>query len=274
MPRDLDIQSMIDLPSLTAAAGLALATALLTRIEAELERAKKAKQKDLIPPSILEAREDLVAATDALSKGIGKGLGPAIDRGSLRAADRRIKSAWSAVNPWLASRARLQSVSEEKKAAQARLSKELLPTGLGWMRGATYQETWGETSKRLQRIPGAELVALFKLLGGEDYLAELQASYKAFGDDLGVTSVPTAPEPGDRPTTERALLDAVKEAIREYLARVATSVSKKHPETRELADRLSEPYRTWETKERIAAEAPQTPNAPAAAAGPEAGAEK
>lgn len=134
-----------------------MATALVTRAEAEDKKDKK--DKHALPPAVAEARDELVVAAEALAKGIARGEEPEIDRGSLRAGDRRMKHSWSAFGGWLDSRGRLQSVSKAKKEALARLESELLPTDLKWMRGATYQEMWGETTRRLQRVPANELAA-------------------------------------------------------------------------------------------------------------------
>jgi hypothetical protein len=100
-----------------------------------------------------------------------------------------------------------------------------------------------------------------KALGGAPFLAQIQTTHAAYGKALGVTEA----KKSAAPTTAGVLaaLDDVNDALREYRAKVAASVSKKKPKTAEVAAHLLDPVTRIAADKRLATATPVAPGAPA-----------
>jgi len=230
---------------LRATGAYALGTALLSAAEADA------------PPALARgAHARLKRAVTALGAALAavapkQGYSPEAVR-----ADTTLDACCSALFHWLDGWARLPEAPEAASASA--VLKDIFPKGLDFTQ-LVYPDQWAESESRLQRIVKLGHDKTVRALGGTAILERLQSAHKAYGLVLGITTAPEAPERNE--AARRAPLDAVLDALREYVLKVAAQAEKDDPASEALRDRLLAPLTELRARSRtpIAAEGVVTP---------------
>ena len=246
MPRSYDFQSMVDLPKADAVSTAALIAAMLG------VAARENKERRLAP-NVAKARTRLDGKHEELNGALRDGLGPAIDAGSLSAADRTAASAWAGTELWVQGWRRIPAGEKHTRAAE-RIEERIFPDGLRFLR-VNPARRWSESERRLAHIKEHEMEADFALLGGEAILATLRATHESFGAALGIN----APRPVTEAPQVRERLDGAKAALRYYVFQVTAQVDPEDASTAEVAERLLEPLLSYDATPRARAVRPAPP---------------
>jgi hypothetical protein len=253
--RSFTAQDLIALPSLSASETIAMVKQLETRTaEAKLSA------------DLTEALAEVSALRDALVEAQTKKLAqsPTSSADAVE-ADRNLDRAWGSTNDWLGAWTRL---GDPDYAAHAEtLTSALFPDGVSFI-NLPYLGEWTESDLRVRTIKDKKLEPHFKALGGEVYLKAIKTAHDAYGKALGVTENAKGPAPV--PPDVRAAIRETHDAMREYVAKVMATVSKRKPKSAEFAALLLEPITSRETRRRKTAGTmtPATPAAPGSASAP------
>lgn len=245
MTRRYDADSVVTLPVLRATGAYALGTALLSAAEVDG------------PPTLARgAHARLKSAVTALGAALAavapkQGYSPEAVQ-----ADTTLDACCSALFHWLDGWARLPEAPEAASASA--VLKDIFPKGLDFTQ-IVYPDQWAESESRLQRLVKLGHDKTVRALGGTPILERLQSAHKAYGLVLGITTAPEAPERNE--AARRAPLDAVLDALREYVLKVAAQAEQDDPASEALRDRLLAPLTELRARSRTptAAEGVATP---------------
>jgi hypothetical protein len=241
---------LIVLPGVSASETVAMVKQLETR-------AAEAK----LSADVSEVLADVSACRDVLVAAQAKklGQGPTTSAEAVE-ADRVLDRAWGSTSDWILAWLRLGDPDLVVHAET--LNSALFPDGVSFI-NLPYLGEWSESDLRIRTIKEKKLEPQFKALGGEVYLKALKTAHEAYGKALGVTENAKGPAP--EPADVREALLTTHDAIREYVAKVMATVSRKKPNSAQLAASLLEPITSRETRRRKgAASATKTPASPAA----------
>lgn len=251
--RSFAAQDLIVLPSVSGSETVAMVKQLETRA---------AETK--LSADVSDALAEVCAYRDALVAAQAKKLAQAPTTSAEAVeADRVLDRAWGSTSDWLLAWLRLGD--PDFVAHAETLSSALFPHGTSFI-NLPYLGEWSESDLRVRTIKEKKLEPHFKALGGEVYLSAIKTAHAAYGKALGVTESSKRPEP-EPVDVRQALLDT-HDAIREYVAKVMATVSKKKPNSAQIAATLLEPITSRETRRRKGAASPtKTPGSPAAPGG-------
>jgi hypothetical protein len=236
-------------PILSAPEAHTLGTSLLTAAATEAAKTKK----NVLPASIEPSRQRLSTSLDALDIAQTPAEA-ATDPQAQKHADDVVDNAWGAFNDWLLGWTR---VPAENQDAATKLYDMLFTEGLAFLK-AKYKTEYAESDARLRALtPDHE--ALIETLGGTPILQHLRDAHAAYGVALGVTEV----QPTPTKTTIRAELDAVRAALRDYVAKVVAYEDPDIEGSAELVAALLAPLLAWHATKKHKAAAPPDPTPPA-----------
>jgi hypothetical protein len=216
---------LVQLPRLDAGGAHALATSVVST----------ARKQKTLPPAVTEAVGEVSTTLADLGDALAGALPSGEDSAAAREADTRIDAAWGAIFYWASGWARAPGIAEASVAAKLRDS--LFPDGLRFTQAAFAQE-WSESKSRLTYIKEHKLEASFEKLGGTKLLKTVRSAHEAYGEALGITDAVEVEEKG---IAVRDALDAVAEALRNYVLQVSATVRKKDAKSRALAQKLLAP---------------------------------
>ncbi len=168
-------------PIVDVAGGVGLAVALINHA------APKA------PPAVKAAAEQLREATIRLQEAWRKV--PREAKADPRPADQALDTAWSALYFRLSGLALLPAAKHPRSARAAELKELLFPGDSRAFLQLDYASEWAESDKRLAQIDENELADHLADIAGPEFLAEIRASHRAFGDLLGITKPSSKPAP-------------------------------------------------------------------------------
>ena len=233
--RSFAARDLIVLPSLSGSETVAMVKQLETRA---------AETK--LSADVTDALAEVCSYRDALVAAQSKKLGqaPATSAEAVE-ADRVLDRAWGSTSDWLMAWLRLGD--PEYVVHAETLKSALFPDGVSFI-NLPYLGEWSESDLRIRTIKEKKLEPHFKALGGEVYLRAIKTAHEAYGKALGVTENTKAPAPP--PADVREALLETHDAIREYVAKVMATVSKKKPNSAEIAASLLEPITSRETRRR------------------------
>jgi hypothetical protein len=166
------------------------------------------------PPGVRAAARRLRRATVALQERWAE-RERAPKPATLRPFDIIDDNAWSALRGRIADYARLPVATFPKAARAAEIHDSLFPN-LGFL-NLEYATQWSECEMRLKRIDAEGLAAEIDEIAGPEFLANVRAAHKQYGDALGITR--RATEETEVPNLARPLR-AVCEAIAHYAVQV------------------------------------------------------
>jgi len=233
--RSFHVQDLIALPTLSASETITLVKQLETCATAHKltgDLADVLTELGIARDALIEAQQRKRAAQQPASP-------------EAVAADRNVDRAWGATSEWLAGWTRLGDVAHVTHANA--LTAALFAEGVSFV-NLPYLGEWAESDLRIKTIHEKKLDVHFRALGGEAFLASLKRTHEAYGKALGITEtskVPAAPAP-----EVRAALSDTLDTMREYVAKVAASVTKRKPKTAEVAAALLEPITSREVRRR------------------------
>jgi len=233
--RSFAARDLIVLPSLSGSETVAMVKQLETRA---------AETK--LSADVTDALAEVCSRRDALVAAQSKKLGQAPTTSAEAVeADRALDRAWGSTSDWLMAWLRLGD--PEYVVHAETLKRALFPDGVSFI-NLPYLGEWSESDLRIRTIKEKKLEPHFKALGGEVYLRAIKTAHEAYGKALGVTENTKAPAPP--PADVREALLETHDAIREYVAKVMATVSKKKPNSAEIAASLLEPITSRETRRR------------------------
>jgi hypothetical protein len=222
-----------------------LATELLTEANSyEAPPAEGGEPEGVLPLPISRSRDRLRTADTELAAVLQPQVVPPEVK---KAADRAIDKAWSAFFKWLSGWCELPATRHPHTERALHLFNLCFFEGLKFTL-RPYKIEWKDSQIRLEAIDHEGHRETFGLLGGEPFLAELNATQTTYGEVLGITA-PKSPAELATLGTKR---DAVLTAIREYVTKVAAHPDPEEPGSQELCDRLLRPLAEWESREAAA----------------------
>lgn len=184
----------------------------------------------------------------------------------VRAADREEDNAVGALVDFLEAFARLPARFESAAPARAALAILKDAEGLKYL---TYKPVveWSEVETRRKLLEKGGHVETIRALGGGALLQYLDEAHVNYGVATGTTAPVMRAEPASIEEPRAALADA----MRTYVARVVSSVSRKKPETRERAQMLLRPLTDWRSSASVPTAEPAPPGTPIEPAKPSDG---
>jgi len=249
MSRTFESLDLVQLPRLDASSAQALGKEVI--VAAKGER---------LPAAVAEALAELTAVHTALERTVALRLptsaGP--DPARTKRADAALDAGWSALHDVVAGWSRAENLRQGTVAAT--LLPKLFPEGVRFVL-LPYKLEWAESSARLRLIKDQGLDRDLDKLACGPILEQVREAHQEYGDALGVTA---AVENDNGVANIRDALDTFVGALRDYVVRVAASISKRDPKTRVLAQALLAPIQRWEvpgggTKVTPAPEPPPPP---------------
>jgi hypothetical protein len=209
----------VALPRLGVADAIALATNLeSTAVPPKPVGKGKAPKRPTLTPSIKAALVEVRKAREALQKESARvPEKPIIVRQADLAEDTAVGALWDVLNGW----ARLPSSVPGADAAR-RVIEKLFAEGVAFVT-ETVDREWAILEGKLHALD-AETQAGVALVGATPILQHLRTVHATYGDVIGVTS----PRAFIVESAQvRKKLDALREALRDYVVKVAASVDKK-----------------------------------------------
>src|SRR5262245_27102882 len=243
--------SPTDLVALPAALDSHDLIALARALEAEAHT----KNAPPLPEPLADALHDIKTDRDALQTVLAA-VAPAT--GSIKEADRREDNAVGALFDLLSAWARLEGEIPQGDAAAGAIQKIFGNEGLAFVHSPVAKE-WAVVDSKLKLIDHHSLDETVDALGATPILKHLRAVHKAYGEIIGTTR-PKSPE---QEPQVRAKKEALADAIRTYVVRVAATVDRKKPETRAQAERWLDPLMRWKSSARGKARTEEAPVEPA-----------
>lgn len=230
MSTAINAGAWVTLPVASAAEYLTLAQAILTASR-EVQVASAAKARGHLEVTTTELDAALTQQLQAKAKA------ESVDR---RFIDRKADRHLSAFESWLDGWARIED-DDPSVTAAASLYEVVFGAGLSFTQ-RRMQVQWAETQRRLTTLMEPKNRALVESLGGARFLHRLEILHREYGAAIGVTE--EAPE-AVAPVRVLEALDATRDALRDYVAKVTASVERDEPETEALATRLLRPLLDW-----------------------------
>lgn len=231
MGRDYSFENTIVIPRTSAGGLLAMTEGLLSAAKAE----------PALPESLAEAlewlelkRDDLVAA--AVKQAV------AVDQSeSAKPWDVRIDGVFAQQRQWLGG-----LTFDEPENAKRPTAQRLFDLWYGsgaFYSGTKYQVQWAEMSVRFKAIEEGGLRAAYEELGSTAHLDALLRLHGEYGRALGLT----APLPNTDTAKIAAEMDALADAMRDWIGKVTATTSRKDPATAKRVRRLLDTVAAWET---------------------------
>ena len=221
--RSYGANDIIALPTLSAAAAVALGQGLLTA----------AKAQTSLPTWIVMRMAALESVHSALHQTLSQKPQPTPDLQCARSADLAEDQAWSTLHDWLAAWSKLRSSGADHARA---IYAILFPTRLRFTQLPSKLE-WAEADARLARMARDGFNVELEKLGGKPILDQLRQAHRAYGDALGITAE------GQDPTTAtvRNLLQTFTTTLRAYVLAVTAHADPTDPASLALTDSLLAP---------------------------------
>jgi hypothetical protein len=227
--RSYGANDIIALPTLSAAAAVALGKGLLTA----------AKAQTPLPTSIVMRMAALKSVHGALHQALSQKPQPTPDLQRARSADLAEDQAWSTLHDWLAGWSKLRSSGADNTRA---IYAILFPTRLKFTQ-LPFKLEWAESDSRLARIARDGFDVELEKLGGKPILDQLRQAHRAYGDALGITAE------GQDPITStvRDLLQTFTTTLRAYFQAVTAHADPADPASVALTDSLLAPLHRWQS---------------------------
>ncbi len=237
MVRIYDATSMVALPVLTGARGLALTDALLAQARSERERLED--EGGEWPEFLERARLRLEAAAMGLEDALSPQ--PEGDSGKRQEADVALDHAWRNLENWAAG-VLLQpdDVAPELPKLRA-LYDHLFANGLSFL-ALSFPEEYAESKVRLGFIHDEGYEAVVEALGGAWFLKALDEAHGRYGEVLelsSATSVPAEARVRDR-------LYEVRSQLRWWVVKVVAWRDPDEAGSDALSEALLRPLVEWE----------------------------
>jgi hypothetical protein len=232
MPREINSNTLVALPNVTAAELYTLALSLETAAIDEKTK-KPRKLTDPIQAALDDVKEQRIK--------LGEVLGTVPNEAKVRTVDILEDRAVGAFRDLLAAWARLAEVLELGEVA-ARLLQRLFPDGIDFIL-LTPAAEFAEVDHRLETIKREKLDADIESLGAAPMLAYLREVHEEYGKVTGAR----APLPERESPQVLALKRELADVVRQYVVAVSGSIIRKQPATRTLADLLLQPLLQWES---------------------------
>jgi hypothetical protein len=234
MERSFDPRDLVLLPVLDASSALALGHKLLTH-------AKKEELASSVAQSARRLKQSLSALRDAARARFDEG--PA-DSARRRKAHSVVSAAFSAMYGWLDSWARVpEEIADEKTVEANAVLTKVFGDGLKFLQ-LPYDAAWAEADHRVTWLEEHEAEELFRKLGGLEFLVNLRAAHRSYGEALGITKEQELSES----TSIRLPLDRFLERLRDYVVQVAAEASAGDEAAKERARRLLAPLSQWSSR--------------------------
>jgi hypothetical protein len=248
MSRSFDAADIVVLPVLDVSSAITLGGEMLTAVKSaeKTHKLPKAIKKSLV--TVNDRHQSLRAASAERLSGA-----QATDGARTVRADRRLDTAWNAVLTWLSGWSKLPET-----APQAAIARHIIDTifadGLKFLLLA-YKQEWAESDTRLLHMGNEKLDADIVKLGGAPFMDELRAAHLEYGEALGITATPDAPNTG---ANLRDALNAFLLALRTYVVRVSAHVDEEEAGSADLATLLLAPLTRWESSRTSGGQANDT----------------
>jgi hypothetical protein len=246
MARSFGSVDLVQLPKLGALSAQLLGKTMIV-----------AAQGKALPATAAEALADLASAHEALQRAVIRRLPKPSETDRARAADVALDAAWSALYGTLKGWSR--AAGRPEGAIAAALLPQLFPDGVRFVL-LPFKLEWVQSVGRLGLIEKMGLGEELDKLSCGQLLQWIREAHKEYGEALCLT---TAAARETDTTTIRDALSAFNGALREYVLRVAASVSKRDPKTSTLAEVLLAPIERWTRPGGAARVAPAPGTAPA-----------
>lgn len=250
MANAIDMTPYLSAPIVDVAGGVALGVALLTAVP------KKA------PAPVLHAAKALHARTTALQKAWAASYVPNGSTINRRDADHRMDVAWSSLFGRLETYAALPADSYPRAAEAASLSSMVFPEGLRFLK-LPYAREWAESHRLLALIHDKKLESKLHSLVGEDFVNEVKAAHKNYGQALSITEA--RPTPADVAGVQEPLRD-LQAAVSDYAMQVVAAANDSPAFVESARAALGPIDQLRAAAARSASPAPAQPTAPARAA--------
>ena len=190
----IDVSRYIRAPRLSAANGLSLGEQLLQNVP------------DAPSEAIASAATRVQFQLSLLRAAFGKEVPQVVARP--HQIDIRIDRAWGSLEKRLDAATGLsEEVDRADRERAAELHSKFFGEGLGFLK-LEYIAEHAESEKRLQWITGAVETDLARLVGA-NYVENLRAAHRAYGDVLGITAPADAAQEAKLAEPLRALSDAI-----------------------------------------------------------------
>lgn len=243
MGRDYSFENIVTIPRVSAGGLLAMAKGLLSAADAEGDLPAVLDE----PLTWLQEKRDeleVAAAKQAVTLDAGESAKP---------WDIRTDGVLAAQRQWTSGL--LFDEPENDKRAAAQKIHDLWYGAGAFYSGTKYEVQWAEMSVRFKAIEAGGLRSAYEQLGGTAHLDALLRLHAEYGRALGITA--------PLPTTETAKiekeLDALADAVRDWVGKVSATRSRKDPASGERVARLLQAITTWESpKAASAAKSPAT----------------
>ncbi|MFT3768124.1 MAG: hypothetical protein QM820_21955 [Minicystis sp.] len=232
MPRQYTAGSIIALPRLD--------TITVGHLIEELLTAAAAEKK--LPPAIVEVRDDMAEAREALRAALmRRHAGEGAEVPQVRAADMVEDNAFRALVGFLRVVALLPPERHPSSVVAREMLDTVFPDGLEFIKIKPEKE-WEQANIRLGLLKSRGFDEAIAKMGGQPFLDELAHAHARYGQALGIDTLPEERVP---PAVGERFYEAM-DSVRAYVLRVTASVSRKDPKSAELADRLLDPLTTWQ----------------------------
>ena len=221
--RTFDAQGLIILPKLDAGSAFSIGEELLTR----------AKDEEELAEPIADEVKKMKHAVAELGEALRSRFEPTGEEHKME-AHREAAARWKGVHDMLTAWAEL---NQGKKSDLAqRMLNAMFADGLSFTRAA-YRTAWTESDQRLEWLEEEELDEAFAELGGAEFLKELRAAHRKYGEALGIKKVTEAKQAASL----REPFDALLARIRKYVVQVTAHGELDVAGAREQAARLLTP---------------------------------
>jgi hypothetical protein len=260
MTRGYTTQDLVALPRLNAREADVLATQLLSAAKATEDAGSP------LPPELSRPLGRLRPASVKLGEVLEPREG---DTPVKKKADKLIDTCWKATQKWLDGWRILpgeDNLINRNKAES--LFNICFSDGLAFTK-FRYPIEWRESGGKLSAIERAGHRQTFTDLGGAVFLSTLEKAQAHYGEVLGITTPPPDVDPD---AAIRPQLDALLEAMRDYVGKVGAYPDPELPGSQELSNRLLRPIVEWDPlKASTSGAATASPRAPEPAPEPAPG---
>jgi hypothetical protein len=237
MQRSFSALDLVTVPRSSAGLAIALGTALLTRAQAE----------PALPPVFVRPLKRLAEQHGALCGAHEAQLDePADDAAATGEADQQLDTAWSGLQGFLISNTKLSaSPAGVERGERARVVLAMIfPDGLRFV-NLPYREQWAESKRRLAKLGEPPTAEHVKALGGEPFVAAIEAAQERYGEVLHLTKPKKAPNQAK----VRDALERMLAAVRSYVLRVANYLDENEDDAgaQAVGYALLAPLATWKS---------------------------
>lgn len=221
---------------------------VVDQLEAQVKAVLSSKRSDAVPhvkeldPVVCEAHDDLLAARDALRSAEAKRPATAVapDRTEAASSNERADDSWRSLENLLdAGRTLTDDVRPGRVEAEMLYRRLFDDDGIRFINYRARRQ-WDAAQKLVAVLDEPDVIATVEALGGKRHLKALRKAHHEFGAGHGFSQAKElAPEVT---TSTRAEQLALQAALRDYLVKVSTRVSRRKPESAALARFLLAPY--------------------------------